>query len=115
MSQCQGKRGFYTLYDCGKRAVGACSVCERSLCGEHLSNSGVCYECIAASKQAQENLNVRPYAMRHRMYLNKNFQPVHFGIELSSYYDQYDVDSFNIELASIADMAGSPDELFYDS
>lgn len=116
MSQCEAKRGFFTLYDCTKEANRTCAECGRTVCNEHMSiKQSICYECLAKSMSAIDEPHIHAYQLRHVMLTQHKGQSIHFGTELSEYYDLYDISSFDIKLAKITEMADSPDELFFDS
>lgn len=116
MSLCQAKRGFFTLYDCPKDVSKTCEECNRELCTEHFPDTlTLCIECVAKQNADSDNLAVRSYQIRHENLLKKETSPIYFGTNLTDYYDQYDLRSFDMELSNIADMADSPDEIFFDS
>ena len=115
---CQAKRGFFTLYDCPKESAQQCDDCGRKLCLEHQPKSNnFCLECVAKKKNTDEIKDplVQSYSIRDTMMKDKEYKPIYLGKSISEYYSSYDIRAFDVELASIADMADSPDELFYDS
>ena len=121
-NNCESKRGFFTLYNCPKPAASQCSECCRNLCAEHLpKEASICLECQAQKHVEQdaaagsENLLLQSYHLRHVMMSEASYKPIYLGDSLTDYYSSYDVRAFDVELASIADMADSPDELFFDS
>lgn len=116
MSLCQAKRGFFTLYDCPKEAVNTCSGCDRTLCLEHFPQKNKkCLECLAAEVKNTKDVAVKSYQERHKTLSHEGTASIYIGSDLTSFYDQYDLRSFDIELSNIGDMADSPDEIFFDS
>ena len=115
MPQCEAKRGFFVLYDCTKEAAVQCSGCKRHLCNEHhLPGDPRCLECEAKRKESDHEM-VEVYRERHQMHRNENQRTIHLGSGLGDYYDRYDIHSFNLALASVADLSDAPDESFFDS
>lgn len=118
MALCEGKRGLFSLYDCKKEANHQCKQCQRALCNEHIANDKlICYECLANQEDGEnaQDLQSIPYKLRDKMMRSKEFRPIHFGDKLSEYYNAFDARTFSVELASVVDVADSPDELFFDS
>lgn len=127
---CQAKRGFFTLYDCGKASVSECTGCGRALCAEHFPEKlPACLECEAKRQPAlqfstSESHNkqvespyhdlLTAYSLRNTS-LEKADSALYLGQTLGDYYQSYDLRSFDIELSNIADLADSPDEIFFDS
>ena len=115
---CEAKRGVFTLYDCPKESAQQCSDCERFLCLEHqLKSNERCLECLSKKTNLTEIEDplIKSYRIRDTMMKDKEYKPIYLGKSISKYYSSYDIRAFDVELASIADMADSPDELFYDS
>ena len=122
MKQCQAKRGFFSLYDCPKQGVSTCKRCRRLLCHEHLpQNRKICYECASQAKlKTADSYSIDKqitdtYRLRTEHLKNKDNKTIYFGTDLGDYYSSYDIRTFDIELSNIADMADSPDELYFDS
>jgi len=118
MKQCESKRGFFVLYDCQKESMKICPDCNRHLCLEHYQQSDdLCLECQAKSAKIDKNdySQVSGYKIRQRRLSDNDTSVFYFGTELGAYYDSYDIRSFDMELANVADMADSPDEIFFDS
>ena len=94
--KCQIKRGFFVLRDCGKPAVATCSVCGRSVCAEHQIKwlaSAMCVDCNARRSEADtEPEDI--YTHRHWHYQHNDYPPIYGGSNYDSYYDDYDVRSF---------------------
>ena len=129
---CEAKRGFFTLYDCGKEARVRCKSCQRQLCLEHFPvKQSQCLECEAKSKQQVAFTNsgnyqkrqetvphqdlLAAYHKRDKCLSDKDRKDIYLGRNLSDYYKAYDLRSFDVELSNIADLADSPDEVFFDS
>lgn len=123
MKNCQAKRGFFTLYDCGKEDRAVCLTCKRSLCHEHFpEDMKECLECFALKNSfidketpmSRQHL-VTAYKARQNMLRENKGKTIFLGSDLDQFYSQYDLRSFDLELSSIAEMADSPDEIYFDS
>jgi hypothetical protein len=102
MSGCAIKRGFFILRDCGKPATAVCSVCNRSICQEHLmpdQMQPLCYDCYArqpnysgAAPSDQEQWQQRHsvYRYRHNFYNSYGYRPYYQGSYYDPYYNDYD-------------------------
>ena len=131
---CEAKRGFFTLYDCGKPATKTCSLCQRSLCGEHFPKQlNCCIECEAESldniafttlddepeilpEQARPLHNlVAAYRSRREYLIKEKGKSIYLGQNLHQYYTPFDLRSFDTELSQVEELADSPDEVFFDS
>ncbi len=118
MKTCESKRGFFILYDCKKESTDICPECKRHLCPEHFQISEkICYECQAKSVSNEKDTysQLESYRIRQKRLSDDERTVFYFGTDLGSYYDSYDIRSFDMELANIADMDDSPDEIFFDS
>ncbi|MDA0183151.1 hypothetical protein OJ997_22770 [Solirubrobacter phytolaccae] len=79
---CSCKRGFFTLRDCANSAVTSCSACSRRICAEHITQAGLCVECVAKrSEDAALDETSTTYAIRSRQrwYGSSNYSPVWWG------------------------------------
>jgi|GEM_PF-3511929 len=129
---CDAKRGFFTLYDCGKSSQAQCSSCQRQLCLEHFPQKlSRCLECEAqaltpapalasehetAESVPQTHLDlIKAYQQRDQLLTEHKGSAIYLGTNLGQYYQAYDLRSFDIELSNISDLADSPDEVFFDS
>ena len=128
---CDAKRGFFTLYDCGKPSQAQCSSCERQLCFEHfpqkLSRSLECEAQALTPASASEHQSsaepasethldlIKAYQQRDQLLTEHKGSAIYLGTNLGQYYQAYDLRSFDIELSNISDLADSPDEVFFDS
>ena len=135
MDACKSKQGFFTLRGCGEMSVRNCDVCARPMCSRHLSASTSftrCLDCVArgAEKTALQQPPAKPgaplvyrppahpddwaYEQRHRYYRSHHYAPFYFGDgDDGSYYDDYDLRSFDRDLGSgssmsLTDDAGDP-------
>lgn len=133
VGSCDAKRGFFTLYDCGKPAPAQCSACKRNLCSEHFPKGiSRCVECAAKAKMSSQFANsdkaeieaearssyhdlMVAYRNRETQLKKNKGSSIYLGKNLGAYYQHFDIRSFDIELSSIADMSDSPDEVFFDS
>ena len=116
--KCHAKRGFFTLYDCGKDAQKQCSHCQRFLCHEHFPREQeICLECQAQRTSAKNSsdLIVSTYRERHDLMSSASYKPIYYGTDLIKYYSAYDARAFDVELSSLTEVQDSPDELYYDS
>lgn len=131
---CEAKRGFFTLYDCGKPSAVVCTGCKRPLCAEHHPEKlSVCLECEAkkhggidfptvekdydtsgVEEKPLQNL-LAAYKNRQQSLSKEKGKAIYLGKNLNDYYKPYDLRSFDIELSNIADLSDSPDEVFFDS
>ena len=103
MATCAARTGFLTLHDCGSPSTGVCSVCNRPMCGTHLSaRSGYtqCLDCYAranaGAKDTGEYDSEWAYGYRRNYY--SGYSPLYFGHSRDTYYDDYDVRSFDDDL-----------------
>ena len=99
---CMCKRGFFVLRDCGNPAERPCQNCARPTCREHLSPSDTvtCLECAERREQAMVDDVNDPrwvYGYRHRYYSRHHYSPIYWGSSYDSYYDNYDLRSFDRE------------------
>ena len=111
MTSCACKRGIFALRACGNPAATACSSCSRPVCEEHLSQLRVvptCVECVARSEEGKavpegpEVDYTRPdyaYSYRERFYGTSGYRPLYTAAAYDSYYDSYDVRSFDEDVA----------------
>ncbi|MFP4436753.1 MAG: hypothetical protein ACLFVO_05855 [Chloroflexaceae bacterium] len=94
--RCQIKRGFFVLRDCGKHAVTTCSICGRSICAEHQAQRSAKVMCVDCYARRYE-IDAAPqdvYSYRHWHYQHNDYSPIYGGSNYDSYYDDYDVRSF---------------------
>ena len=54
MQTCRARRGFFTLRDCGERAVKQCALCARPMCSPHLSPQSGFTRCLDCEGRAVE-------------------------------------------------------------
>ncbi len=100
MQGCQVKRGFFVLRDCGKVATATCNVCGRQMCDEHRvlgASSAICVDCNARKgRRTGGNAGDMDdvYRYRHSYYQKSDYHPIYGGSNYDTYYDQYDVRSF---------------------
>jgi hypothetical protein len=107
MANCTARRGFLTLHDCGNPASTNCVSCSRPICSEHLSpRSGFtqCLDCFArgasqdpaaAKATADDEYDPEWSAGYRRSYYGSGYRPIYSGYYGSTYYDDYDVRSFD--------------------
>ena len=114
MERCQAKTGFFSLRDCGEAAAKHCATCKRAMCSKHLSSgSGYtrCLDCDARTAEAKGAKGTLPadrpltdpgfaYRYRTRYYGSSGYAPIYFGTLYDSYYDDYDMRSFDSDMAS---------------
>jgi hypothetical protein len=114
MKSCQARRGFFSLRDCGERAVKQCAICTRQMCSSHLSpQSGFtrCLDCegraverevLSAPPRTDDALTDPAWAQRYRdrYYSRARYAPVYLGTYHDPYYDRYDTRSFDSDMAS---------------
>jgi hypothetical protein len=99
-SSCQVKRGFFVLRDCGKTIQFYCSECGRGICEEHRAkgpSSTICVDCEARQPRFATDPDEDIYTYRHQYYQRSDYQPLYGGRNYDSYYDDYDVRSFEPE------------------
>lgn len=115
MARCQVKRGFFVLRDCGNGAVAVCSLCNRAVCSEHIT-PGIaqitCVDCHARQQQTDDPDDI--YTYRHRYYTETHYAPIYSGGTYETYYDDYDVRSFDPPTDDDT-LDDGPDEGFHDS
>lgn len=115
MAKCCIKRGFFVLRDCTTRADTTCSVCNRPVCPDHykLQDGGafICLDCFGKRKKELNQKHISTsqnkqtyksiddesdvYAYRHEYYGYAYYHPIYFGHDMDSYYDEYDIRSFD--------------------
>ena len=110
MSNCQCRRGFFTLRDCEQPATATCSKCGRAVCSHHFDRSppggGLCVECAGIEEQEGRlpPLQVRSggsfggrafYRRRDEFYRSHAHRPVYWGTSVDPYYDRYDICVFH--------------------
>lgn len=114
MEKCQAKIGFFSLRDCGENAVKHCATCNRAMCSMHLSPASGHMHCLDCEARAAEAKGVKgtppadrpltdpgfPYRYRTRYYGSSGYAPIYFGTFYDSYYDDYDLRSFDSDMAS---------------
>ena len=129
MDACKSKQGFFTLRSCGETAVRNCTTCSRPMCSRHLSASTgftTCLDCVARGAEQDivdpagtakpgEPLVYRPpahpddwaYDYRHRYYRARSYAPFYTRSDDGddSYYDDYDLRSFDRDLGSNRSMS----------
>ncbi len=109
MPMCAIKKGFFALRDCGTQTIHVCQRCYRPVCEEHSDQEMgevICVDCLAKGHQEEtlqeddwlENPNM-PYRYRHTYYTDSRYRPIYRGSHHYSYYDDYDVRSFDREYA----------------
>lgn len=109
MMKCAVRRGFFVLRDCDEPAMNSCAECGRPICAAHtaMSDTLVCVECSSRRQEEDENEHddsqdeqdwydeSAAYAYRHEYYSGQRYNPVYSGTRHDSYYDDYDVRSFD--------------------
>ncbi len=143
MAACAVKRGIITLRDCGEEGINTCSVCNRPVCAEHTrmgAGALLCVECYAkreeearaSEKGATKSTTATgkspagrseetwedpswAYGYRHHYYGSYGYQPFYHGSYYDSYYDQYDVRSFDATDSAAAEGDQADAGGFYDS
>jgi hypothetical protein len=121
MNQCMSKQGFFSLRPCGEAASADCATCLRPVCGRHLSPSSgftQCLDCTARGVEGQvlEPRGVNPgtddrewaYGYRRGYYASGVYSPFNYGDD-DSYYDDYDMRSFDSDLGATGASAGGRD------
>lgn len=122
---CACKRGFFTLRNCEQAAVRNCGACGRPVCQEHLSGRLGMQSCVECAGRQQEDTDYDPdlspgfnpdwvFSSRHHYYTDSDYQPVSWG-QGDSYYDSYDVRSFDTDLVRGDDSGGDSSPDFGDS
>jgi hypothetical protein len=112
MNECMSKQGFFSLRPCGEPAATDCATCSRPICSRHLSpTSGFtrCLDCTArgvegdALKQPGTDPAVDDrewaYGYRRGYYSSHSYAPFNYGDD-DSYYDDYDMRSFDRDLGT---------------
>ena len=122
MKSCQARRGFFSLRDCGERAVKQCAICARQMCSAHLSPQSGFTRCLDCEGRQSENAALQQptqqqkqqapppdqpltdpswsYRYRDRYYSRYGYAPIYTGAYYDSYYDRYDTRSFDSSMAS---------------
>lgn len=109
MSQCEVKKGFFTLRQCESPSKKKCSICQRLICSEHIKKNvaanTTCIECYAKSDDKDDDMFDGTYAYSYRKsyYEDNHYSPFYFGYMQDSYYDDYDVRAFNKSEAYIGE------------
>jgi hypothetical protein len=100
-SQCQCKRGFFALRNCGQPASRQCITCQRFACADHLAPSKGYMECLDCAARAGEKKVAEPdvyddeWAYRYRHgYYRRGYAPIYWGHH-DRYYDSYDARPFH--------------------
>jgi len=121
MSQCQSKRGFFSLRDCSQPAIAQCATCQRAMCHEHSSVESKftqCRDCWARAQQTDSGDGDYgdgwAYNYRHRYY-SSGYSPIYTGHHYHHYYDDYDTRSFDKREGEIDDGSDNPSAGFGDS
>lgn len=122
MAGCQIKRGFFVLRDCAQPAIGECSSCGRAICRECRAptmSTTLCVDCYGRQQNNDDDMDWFTghsiYGYRHGYYTSHAYAPVYFGGYHDSYYDEYDVRSFE-RGADDGDIGGGHDDAdFYAS
>lgn len=115
--QCQVKRGFFILRDCGEPAGHSCISCGRACCALHvrLGASPICLECEhkgaapEASSAAMAEDDAWTYLFRDTYYRSSGYHPLYRGSLSDPFYDAYDVRAFELEGDDELDALGTPD------
>ena len=123
MNECAAQRGFLMFRNCGKTATGECSNCGRPMCSEHLAastNYTTCLDCAARqpdSKWSAGDDREYAYGFRHAFYTTAAFAPIGLmaAVAADSFYDDYDVRSFDSRRKHAADLDEEREPSFGDS
>ena len=116
MKGCECRSGFFALRDCDQVVARTCSRCNRGVCSHHLSPASdftVCLDCWARDydKNAPEQVfgNRKAafdedwtYAYR-QTYYRSGYRPIYTGTAASSYYNTYDMRSFDDDVTPRSD------------
>ena len=127
MQTCRARRGFFSLRDCGERALKQCALCSRPMCSQHLSPRSGHSRCLDCEGRAVEKDVLAtppgprkgtppppleapagnaltdpawPQRYRERYYSRAGYAPLYAGAYYDTYYDRYDTRSFDSDLAS---------------
>jgi hypothetical protein len=125
METCSAKRGFFSLRDCDGMVAAQCAACGRPMCSHHLSPDSGFTRCLDCEARNAEKLALTggpplvveqpladpawPYRYRSRYYRSSNYSPWYFGSNLDPYYNDYDLRSFDSDVASRGPIAAAAD------
>lgn len=117
MVKCKVRKGLFVLSDCKRAAAQQCTRCSRPVCERHAvpadtSHDLLCADCYARLGGGDDD---SVYAYRHSYYQRSHFHPIYTGVYYDSYYDEYDMRSFDQDMVNEGEFDEDRDASFFDS
>jgi hypothetical protein len=122
MNECMSRQGFFSLRPCGEPAATGCATCGRMVCARHLSPTSGFTQCMDCTARGVEGDVLNPggpqpagddrewaYGYRRNYYRSNSYAPFNDSDADDSYYDDYDMRSFDRDLGTSSAHAAGTD------